>query len=128
MAELAEAIRPELLEVFKPALLGRMNIVPYYPLADDVMREIVRLQLGRIAQRVRDTHRAAFTYDDAVVTAIRNRCREVESGARNVDHILTDTLLPEISREFLSHMTDGRSISRIHITVGDEGTFRYDIG
>ncbi|MEP7341355.1 MAG: type VI secretion system ATPase TssH, partial [Acidobacteriota bacterium] len=86
---LVEAIRPELLKVFKPALIGRMSIVPYYPIGDEVMREIIKLQLRRIAQRLDENHGAEFSYDEAVVTEIANRCKEVQSGARNVDHILT---------------------------------------
>src|SRR5262249_46472150 len=86
--ELLEAIRPELLTVFQPALLGRMVVVPYYPIGDEVMREIVKLQLGRVGWRLEANHNALFSYDEAVVVEIVNRCREVESGARNVDHIL----------------------------------------
>jgi type VI secretion system protein VasG len=124
---LIEAVRPELLKVFKPALLGRMVAVAYYPIADSVMREIIRLQLGRIARRLTENHGAEFSYDDALVDEIALRCREVESGARNVDHILTRTLLPEMSGEFLSRMADGRTISRVHITVSDGGRFSYEV-
>src|SRR5258708_24162473 len=91
---LTETIRPELIKVFKPALLGRMVVVPYYPISDDVMRQIIKLQLGRIARRLAENHGASFTYDEAVIQAIADRCKEVESGARNVDHILTRSLLP----------------------------------
>jgi type VI secretion system protein VasG len=122
-----EAIRPELLNVFKPALLGRMAIVPYYPIGDEVMREIIKLQLGRIARRIAENHNADFEYDDAVVTEIANRCKEVESGARNVDHILTRTLLPEMSGEFLSRMANGQTVSRVYINVVDGGQFSYDV-
>jgi type VI secretion system protein VasG len=124
---LVAAIRPELIKVFKPALLGRMVVVPYYPLADDVMRGIIKLQLGRIQERLAANHGAAFIYDDAVVTEITNRCKEVESGARNVDHILTRTLLPEMSGEFLARMAAGLQVSRAHISVGTSGTFRYEV-
>ncbi|MEJ7712156.1 MAG: hypothetical protein WKF84_20420 [Pyrinomonadaceae bacterium] len=75
-----EAIRPELIKVFKPALLGRMVVVPYYPISDDVMREIIKLQLGKISRRMMENHRAEFTYDDAVVIEVASRCKEVESG------------------------------------------------
>ena len=108
---LAEAIRPDLLEakstrrpIFKQAFLGRLIVVPYYPISDDVMRQIIRLQLGRIAQRMRQNHNAQFSYSDELIESIAGRCREVESGARNVDHILTRTLLPEISQEILARM------------------------
>src|ERR1044072_6520571 len=124
---LVEAIRPELIKVFKPALLGRMVVVPYYPIGDDVMRLIIRLQLGRIERRLAENHGAEFTYDDAVVQEIASRCKEVESGARNVDHILTRTLLPEMSGEFLSRMAAGEPVSRVHVGLVEGGAFPYDI-
>jgi type VI secretion system protein VasG len=124
---LVEALRPDLLQVFKPAFLGRMIVVPYYPLGDDVMRQIIVLQLGRIRARLHDNHRAQFSYDNTVVTEIARRCTEVESGARNVDHILTHTLLPEIAREFLSRMAAGESISRVHVSVDARGNFAYEV-
>ncbi len=121
-----EAIKPELNKIFKPALLGRMVIVPFYPISDKVMRQIIKLQLGRIGSRLRENHGASFTYDDAVIDEILGRCKEVESGARNVDHILTRTVLPEMSGEFLSRMAEGRTISRVRVTAGDGGNFRYE--
>ncbi|RMF87550.1 MAG: AAA family ATPase, partial [Nitrospinota bacterium] len=124
---LVEALRPDLLQVFKPAFLGRLIVVPYYPITDDVMRKIIELQLGRIRDRLQESHRAQFTYDEALVTEIARRCTEVESGARNVDHILTRTLLPEISREFLARMAAGETISRVHVSVGEDGGFCYQI-
>jgi type VI secretion system protein VasG len=124
---LVEAIRPELIKVFKPALLGRMVVVPYYPISDDVMREIIKLQLGRIATRLNENHGAEFSYDSKVIDEIAGRCKEVESGARNVDHILTRTLLPEMSGEFLSKMAQSAAISRVNVTVGDGGSFKYEI-
>ena len=124
---LVEAIRPELVKVFKPALLGRMVVVPYYPISDDVMREIIKLQLGRIEIRLDENHGAKFSYDDAVVNEIANRCKEVESGARNVDHILTRTLLPEMSGEFLSRMASGTAVGRVHVAVSGDGKFQYTI-
>jgi type VI secretion system protein VasG len=104
-----------------------MVVVPYYPLGDDVLRQIIKLQLGRIANRFRENHRATFTYDEAVVEAVRSRCREVESGARNVDHILTGTLLPEISKEVLARMAEGRSIGKVHVSVDGSGGFKYQV-
>ncbi len=124
---LIEAIRPELIRVFKPALLGRMVVVPYYPITDEVMREIIKLQLGRISRRLAENHGAEFGYDDSVITEIANRCKEVESGARNVDHILTRTLLPEMSGEFLSRMAMGQTVSRVWVSVGEGGRFTYNI-
>ena len=124
---LVEAIRPDLLKIFKPALLGRMIVVPYYPISDDVMRLIIKLQLGRISHRLMENHKAVFSYDDGVITEIAGRCTEVESGARNVDHILTRTLLPEMASEFLSRMALGQSVSRVCVSVGDGGQFKYEI-
>lgn len=124
---LLESVRPELLKVFKPALLGRMVVVTYYPITDEVMREIIKLQLGRVARRLAENHGAQFSYDDSVVNEIANRCKEVESGARNVDHILTRTLLPEMSGEFLSRMAADEPVSRVHVSVDDGGRFNYNV-
>ncbi len=132
---LAEAIRPDLLEaksergvpIFKQAFLGRLIVVPYYPITDSVMRQIIRLQLGRIAQRMRQNHNARFSYSDELVESISSRCREVESGARNADQILTRTLLPEISQEVLTRMAQGRTLSKVHVTVDDRGAFQYSL-
>ncbi len=124
---LAEALRPDLLKFFKPAFLGRLIVVPYFPITDDVMRQIIRLQLGRIQKRMAENHRAEMTYGDELVEEIAGRCKEVESGARNVDHILTRTLLPEISQEILARMAKGETISRVHVGVGPGGAFQYDI-
>jgi type VI secretion system protein VasG len=124
---LAEALRGDLLKSFKPALLGRMTVVPYYPLGDEVLKSIIRLKLGQIGGRVRDNYRADFSYDDALVETVAGRCKEVETGARNVDHILTGTLLPELAREFLARMADGRGVTRVRIGAGDGGRFAYQI-
>jgi type VI secretion system protein VasG len=124
---LAEALRPELLKVFKPAFLGRVNVIPYYPLSDEVMRTIIELQLGRIRRRVEENYRAKFSYASEVVGHIAERCREVDTGARNVDHILTRTLLPELAAEFLGRMAAGEKVRSVHVGLGPEGTFRYDI-
>ncbi|MGD9367943.1 MAG: type VI secretion system ATPase TssH, partial [Desulfobacteraceae bacterium] len=123
-AGIAKALREPLLKVFPPAFLGRLVVVPFYPLGDEVIRKIVRLQLGRIEKRIQENHRIPFTYDDAVVELINSRCTEVESGARMVDAILSHTLLPEISREILSRMMEGQALTRIHVGVQDDG-FAY---
>jgi type VI secretion system protein VasG len=122
-----EALRPELIKVFKPALLGRMVVVPYYPITDEVMRGIIRLQLGRIQRRLAENHAASFSYEDAVISEVAARCREVESGARNVDHILTRTLLPEMSGQFLARMAAGQPVTHAHVSVGDNGEFHYEV-
>lgn len=123
---LVEALRPELLKAFPAALLGRLVVVPYYPISDDVMRQIVRLQLDRIVKRVRENHKATLTYSESIITNIAGRCKEVQSGARNVDQILTRTLLPELSQEFLTRMIDGGSIASVHVDIDDQGGFRYE--
>lgn len=125
--QLAELLRPELLKSFKPALLGRMVVVPYYPLSDQVLRQIIELQLGRIRARVRENHKAQFDYDDAVISTLASRCKEVESGARNVDHILTGSMLPAISQQVLSRLADGLPIQRIHVGVDSSGQFTYTV-
>jgi type VI secretion system protein VasG len=122
---LAAALRPDLLKAFKPALLGRLTVVPYFPLGDEVIRRIIRLQLGRIRDRIQASHRTQFHYDEAVVETIAGRCKEVESGARNVDHILTGTLLPAVSREFLSRLAEGKAVERVSVGVDAAGQFVY---
>ena len=122
-----EAIFPELLKTFKPAFLGRLNIIPFYPLTDEVMKKIIVLKLGKVRQRVADNYRAQFNYTPELVDTIAARCTEVDTGARNVDHILTRTLLPEMSAEFLSRMAEGGTIDTVELSVGDDGEFQYGI-
>ncbi len=124
---LAEALRPELLKVFKPAFLGRVTLVPYFPLSDDVMKGIAGLQLGRIGQRVRDNYQAEFSYAPELVDSIVARCQETESGARNIDHILTRSLLPELAGRFLERMADGDGVSRVNVSIAEDETFIYGI-
>jgi type VI secretion system protein VasG len=102
-------------------------VVPYYPISDEVMKQVIRLQLGRIGQRLQENHKARFSYTDLLVDQIASRCKEVESGARAVDHILTRSLLPEISREFLTRMANGQGVAAVHVTVDDQGAFQYTI-
>ena len=104
-----------------------MITVAYYPINDTVMRQIIRLQLDHIGKRMHENHRAHFTFSDELVNAVAGRCREVESGARNVDHILTRSLLPELSSEFLARMAASEPISKVHVTVDDAGAFQYSI-
>ena len=122
---LIEAIKPELNKAFKPALLGRMVTVPFYPISDEIMRLIIRLQLGKIAKRIKDNHGAQFSFDDAVIETVAKRCTDVDSGARNVYNILTGTLLPEMSGEVLSRMASGQGINSVHVGVGDAENFVY---
>ncbi|WP_313170771.1 AAA family ATPase, partial [Massilia oculi] len=122
---IATALREPLMKVFPPALLGRLVTVPYYPLSDTMLGAIIRLQLDRIARRVWDQHKVPFSFSDAVVDLIGSRCTELESGGRMIDAILTNTLLPAISGEFLRRMLVARPASRVRVSV-DEGEFVYD--
>ncbi|MEH3086502.1 MAG: type VI secretion system ATPase TssH [Xylophilus ampelinus] len=124
---LAEALRPALYEAFKPALLGRMTVVPFYPIADAVLERIIRMKLDRIGARIAANHGAAFDYDARLVDAVLARCTEVDTGARNVDHILDGTLLPGIAGQVLERMADGRPVRRIEVGVSPDGSFRYAV-
>lgn len=123
---LTEMIRPELLKHFKPAFLGRLKIVSYFPITDDNMRHIIKLKLGRVASRMMENREVAFEYGEDLIESIANRCTEVESGARNVDNILTNTLMPDMSKELLSRMASGEQISKIHVSVDGDG-FVFDV-
>lgn len=125
--QLAEIIRPQLMKHFKPAFLGRLTVVPFYPIGDDVLARIIRLKLDRIRRRIDQNHQARFDYDDALVNAVLARCTEVDSGARNVDTILNGTLLPEIADSVLAKMAEGASISRIKVSATKAGKFKYAI-
>jgi type VI secretion system protein VasG len=124
---LVKALKPELDKVFKPAFLGRMVIIPYFPIRDENLRRIIKLKLAKIQRRLMETHHVPLEYDDALVQQVAERCTEVESGARNVDNILTNTLLPEISRELLERMASGGRIGSIHVGVDADGNFTYAI-
>jgi type VI secretion system protein VasG len=121
---IAKALREPLLKKFPAALLGRLVTIPYYPLSDEMLSNIVRLQLGRIAKRVVDHHRIPFNYDDEAVKLIVSRCTEVESGGRMIDAILTNTVLPAISREFLTRTMEGAALNGVRLAVAD-GDFAY---
>jgi type VI secretion system protein VasG len=121
---IATALREPLLKKFPAALLGRLVVIPYYPLSDVMLANIVRLQLGRIERRVSDHHKIPFTYDEDAVKLIVSRCTEVESGGRMIDAILTNTVLPAISREFLSRTMTGAGLNGIHLGV-TAGDFEY---
>ena len=123
---LAEALHDELLKTFKPAFLGRLSVVPYYPLTDDVMKLIIQLKLKKIIRRVADNYGAELSFSDDLIQVVADRCTEVDTGARNVDHILTRTLLPELSAEFLSRLAEGTSISAVNVSVNDDQTFSYN--
>ena len=123
---LVRALKPELNEIFKPAFLGRMLIVPYYPIRDEALHKIIHLKLLKIKKRLQEDHRVTLQYDVGLVVEIAHRCTEIESGARNVDNILTNTLLPEISRHLLGRMAEGEKLATISVTIGAGGTFAYE--
>jgi type VI secretion system protein VasG len=126
-AALAAAIRPDLLKIFKPAFLGRLVVIPYYPVRDEVLRSIVRLKLDRIVRRMKENNRITLSYGNDVVDAIAQRCTEVESGARNVDNILTNTLLPEVSRLLLGRLVAGDAVTSVTIARSAGGSLDYSI-
>jgi type VI secretion system protein VasG len=122
---LIEALKPDLNKIFKPAFLGRMVLIPYYPVRDEALKQIIRLKLGKIQRRILENHKIKLTYDDAFLNEVASRCTEVESGARNVDNILTNSLLPDISRKILGGMAEGEKMTAIHVGIGDNGDFVY---
>ncbi|MCC7155794.1 MAG: type VI secretion system ATPase TssH [Bryobacterales bacterium] len=124
--ELVGAMKPELNRTFKPAFLGRLVIIPYLPLRDDSLKTIVRLKLGKIQRRFAESHKVALNYSDAVVTTVAARCTEVESGARNIDNILTNTVLPDLSQQILNRIVGRQPLNSIRIDVDSDGRFVYE--
>jgi type VI secretion system protein VasG len=123
---LVKALKPELDKIFKPAFLGRLVIIPYFPIRDEALKMIVKLKVGKIQRRLMETHKIALTHDEALIDEVARRCTEVESGARNVDNILTNTMLPEVSRQILGRMAERQKLASIHVTVGEDGSFIYN--
>jgi type VI secretion system protein VasG len=123
---IAKALREPLLKVFPAALLGRLVTIPYYPLSDEMIGQIARLQLERIRKRIETNHRMKFSYDDEVIRLITSRCTELESGGRMIDAILTNTMLPRISRELLTRTLDGRPLTDIRVSI-ENGEFAYHL-
>ncbi|HTU57682.1 MAG TPA: hypothetical protein VMF89_04595, partial [Polyangiales bacterium] len=122
----AKALRQPLLEVFPAALLGRMVTIPYYPLNEDMLSNIVKLQLGRIQKRLLESQGVPLTFDNKVIDLIVSRCTELESGARVIDGLLTNTLLPSISQALLTRTLSGEPLKRAAVTV-DKGEFAYTL-
>jgi len=121
---LAQALRPDLLKTFPPALLGRLVVLPYYPLSKDMLRGIIKLQIGRVKKRIEENHAIAFNYGDDVIELIVSRCNEVASGGRVIDAILTNTMLPELSIELLEKQMGGEEVTAIDVSVDGDG-FSY---
>jgi len=122
---LVQTLKPELNKIFKPAFLGRMVVVPYYPVRDEALRSIIKLKLGKIQRRIQENHKINLTYDGSLIDEVAKRCTEVESGARNVDNILTNSLLPDMSRQILGRMAEGEKLQSIHVGIGENGAFAY---
>lgn len=125
--ELMDEFRPELLKFFKAPFLGRAQLIPYYPLRDQELKKICAINMRRIEKRLREHYDADFSYDDAVLDQIVDRCQEVDTGARNIENILNRTMLPELASLCLVRIGDDKAINRVHISVSDEGTFEYEI-
>ncbi len=125
--QIAKALREPLLKVFPAALLGRLQVIPYYPLSDDMLGNIIRLQLNRIKKRIAENHKAEFLYSEEVVSLIASRCTEVESGGRMIDAILTNTILPRLSEEYLKRTIEARVLTKIELGVQDaEFDYTFD--
>jgi type VI secretion system protein VasG len=122
---LTELLKNDLLKAFKPALLGRMTVVPYFPLGDIVLKKIIELKLNQVGDRLRANYKAAFAYDPKVVDTVAARCKDVDSGARNADHIITGTVLPAISEEVLTRVAEGRPVKKVTVGVDDKSQLTY---
>ncbi len=123
---MAVSLRPALLKVFPPALIGRLVTIPYYPLSSDMLAGIVRLQLGRIGKRLSENHKAAFAYDDAVVEHIVGQCNDPDSGGRMIDNIITNSMLPALSRAILNLQLEKKPLTEAKVSVED-GSFAYQV-
>ncbi|OLO08126.1 ClpV1 family T6SS ATPase [Salinicola sp. MH3R3-1] len=122
---IVESLRDQLNDVFKPAFLGRLNIIPYYPVQKEILHNIVRLKLDRIKNRFEHNHRAEFEYDPAIVEAVAERCTDSDSGARNIDNILSGSLMPTIAAQVLDKMANGEAIEKLAVSLDDRGEFAY---
>ena len=123
--EVETALKPFLLDVFPPALLGRIVTIPYFPLGPDVLRGITKLKLGSVAKRLRDAHGATLTYSDAVLDHIVDQCRDPDSGGRMIDNIITNSILPDLSRQVLGRMVSGEKMQSVGIEM-DGAAFAYE--
>ncbi len=125
--KLVEKLRPSLLRYFAPAFLGRLVTIPYYPLGDAEIRIIVELKLAKIQERIQKNHNACLTYEKSLIDVITARCTEVDSGARNVDHILTHSLLPELSKKILECISLAENFRSVHVSIDHSGSFVYKL-
>jgi type VI secretion system protein VasG len=122
------AVRPILSNHFKPALLARMTVIPYMTLASDILKDIVVLKLDKLVKRLAETHKMKLSYSQNVVEQIAARCTEVETGARNIDYIMTGSIMPRMSQEILSRMSEGEMPSEVHLGLDEDGSFKIDFG
>jgi type VI secretion system protein VasG len=118
--DLVEILRPSLHAIFKPAFLGRLTVVPYFPLGDSVLRKIVTLKLERIRRRIGVNHGAQVVFASGLTDLIAQRCYDADSGARDADAILTRTLLSTISDGLLERMAEGKSVEKIAVTIRND--------
>jgi len=124
---LTKSLREPLLKVFPPALLGRLNVIPYYPISDEMMRAIIHLQLKKVGQRITEGHKVPFTYDKEVENLIVSRCTELDSGARAIDAIITRQMLPAIGKELLERLMEDKTIAKVNVGVKDsEFTYAFE--
>jgi type VI secretion system protein VasG len=124
---MVKALKPELNKIFKPAFLGRLLIIPFYPIRDEALKLIIRLKLGKIQKRLVESHKISLEYDDVLLNEVAARCTEVESGARNVDNILSNTMLPDLSRQILSRLAEGVESNKVFVSVKDgDLTYAWD--
>lgn len=124
---LLDNFRPQLLRYFKPAFLGRTTVIPYYPLTDENLLKICEINMNRISKRVKEHYNAEFSYSEDVMLHILARSQDGDTGARNIENILTRTLLPAMASECLGKMAAGEEIHKIHIDVSEDEQFRYSI-
>lgn len=125
--QMLELLQPSLHKAFKPAFLGRMTVIPFYPMHDDLLAQIIEHKLSKIINRIHQNHRAILSYDEDLIELILARCTEVDSGARNIDHILSGTVLPQLASHLLTYMVDGKTPSHIHMTVSADDQIQYEI-
>jgi type VI secretion system protein VasG len=125
--ELAQELRPALLEYFKPAFLGRVITVPFFPLEPEILREIVVINLERIRKRIQENYGATFGWDDVLLDLLVARCTEVESGARNIENILKRGILADLAGQLLELRADGKEVSHVEVTVGDNNDYKLTI-
>ncbi|MBN1636428.1 MAG: type VI secretion system ATPase TssH [Deltaproteobacteria bacterium] len=122
------AIRPILSNHFKPALLARMNVVPYFTLPPEILKDIVRLKMNKMVRRLDETHKMKLIYTEPVIDQIAERCTEVETGARNIDYIMSGTIMPRMSQEILSRMSEGTVPSEVRLGLAKDGSFMIEFG